>query len=154
MSHRYSSFPWNYVNKPKLDGVVLNVGALPGGEFPLYSIGQTATHEVGHWCVTAARSNAACTPTCKIAGRYSGAAKLGTGLSVKRVSHSRRPPLLSPSCLSISGVSASGLCEKPQQLKHAYPERQMCSLLRRLGLYHPFQGGCSEPNDYIPGTPL
>jgi len=51
-SCRYSTFPWNYVNKPKLDGVVLNVGALPGGEFPLYNIGQTATHEVGHWCGT------------------------------------------------------------------------------------------------------
>ena len=94
---RYSSFPWNYVNKPKLDGVVLNVGALPGGEFPLYSIGQTATHEVGHWCAIAAQSGAVCMLIWNFEGGQHPLRSEGQAQSqFQEVMHPRCPPLSRP----------------------------------------------------------
>ncbi|KAG6831085.1 hypothetical protein H0H87_006201 [Tephrocybe sp. NHM501043] len=67
----YSSFPWDYQSSPVNDGVVLDIGSLPGGSIPGYNLGRTLSHEAGHWG----------------------------------------------------------------------------------GLYHPFQGGCSTPNDYVDDTP-
>lgn len=45
----WSRFPWQYQNRPRLDGVTVNVAGLPGGRATGYNLGDTVIHETGHW---------------------------------------------------------------------------------------------------------
>jgi hypothetical protein len=45
----YATSPWNQRRNPEIDGVVIGFDTVPGGLAP-YDEGDTAVHEVGHWC--------------------------------------------------------------------------------------------------------
>ncbi|MEU5883679.1 zinc metalloprotease [Spirillospora sp. NPDC047279] len=45
----WSTFPWKYRNAPKMDGVVIHLGSMPGGSIERFNRGYSGTHEVGHW---------------------------------------------------------------------------------------------------------
>ena len=44
-----ATFPWDYSRNPSIDGIRVHYGSLPGGPIANYNLGETATHEAGHW---------------------------------------------------------------------------------------------------------
>jgi hypothetical protein len=44
-----ATFPWDYEKSPGTDGIRVHFDSIPGGSIPNYNLGETATHEAGHW---------------------------------------------------------------------------------------------------------
>ncbi len=44
-----ATFPWDYSKNPSIDGIRVHYDSLPGGGIANYNLGETATHEAGHW---------------------------------------------------------------------------------------------------------
>jgi hypothetical protein len=44
-----ATFPWDYAKHPGVDGIRVHFDSIPGGTIANYNLGETATHEAGHW---------------------------------------------------------------------------------------------------------
>jgi hypothetical protein len=44
-----ATFPWDYEKHARIDGIRVHFDSIPGGSIANYNLGETATHEAGHW---------------------------------------------------------------------------------------------------------
>jgi hypothetical protein len=44
-----ATFPWDYAKHPGIDGIRVHFDSIPGGSITNFNLGETATHEAGHW---------------------------------------------------------------------------------------------------------
>jgi hypothetical protein len=44
-----ATFPWDYRQRGGIDGIRVHYDSLPGGRITNFNLGETATHEAGHW---------------------------------------------------------------------------------------------------------
>jgi hypothetical protein len=44
-----ATFPWDYEHNAGVDGIRVAYNSLPGGDIEDFNLGETATHETGHW---------------------------------------------------------------------------------------------------------
>ena len=44
-----ATFPWDYEHNSGVDGIRVAYNSLPGGDIEDFNLGETATHEAGHW---------------------------------------------------------------------------------------------------------
>lgn len=80
----WATFPQQYSRHPRLDGVVVTIGSLAGGDLSGYDLGDTVTHEVGHWLGLYHTFQGGCSPRNDRVGDTAAEASPNFGCPVRR----------------------------------------------------------------------